>query len=97
VVRLAEVLPASKVEAPALLKLDVQGFELQALAGCEDVLPRFDWVYVECSFMELYAGQSLADEVIAWLRERGLRLAGVYHMAYDDRGRAVQADFLFGR
>jgi hypothetical protein len=73
------------------------GFELQALAGCEDVLERFAWVYAECSFQELYAGQSFADEVIAWLRERGLRLVGVYHMAYDERGRAVQADFLFGR
>ncbi|MGB5147137.1 MAG: hypothetical protein WBN86_08420 [Porticoccaceae bacterium] len=54
--------------------------------------------------MELYAGQSFADEVIAWLHERGLRLTGVYHMAYDGEGRAmptgrqaVQADFLFGR
>ncbi len=54
-------------------------------------------MYAECSFQELYAGQSFADEVIAWLRERGLRLAGVYHMAHDERGRAVQADFLFGR
>ena len=97
VTRLSDALPAGEIAAPALLKLDVQGFELQALAGCEDVLGRFAWVYVECSFMELYAGQSLADEVIAWLRERGLRLAGVYHMAFDDRGRAVQADFLFGR
>jgi metal-responsive CopG/Arc/MetJ family transcriptional regulator len=35
--------------------------------------------------------------VIAWLRERGLHLVGVYHMAYDHRSRAVQADFLFGR
>jgi FkbM family methyltransferase len=97
VLRLADALPAAEIAAPALLKLDVQGFELQALAGCEEVLERFDWVYAECSFQELYAGQSFADEVIAWLRERGLRLAGVYHMAYDDRGRAVQADFLFGR
>ena len=95
--RLADALPAADIAAPALLKLDVQGFELQALAGCEDVLERFDWVYAECSFQELYTGQSFADEVIAWLRERGLRLAGVYHMAYDERGRAVQADFLFGR
>lgn len=97
VLRLADALPGTDIAAPALLKLDVQGFELQALAGCEAVLERFDWVYAECSFQELYAGQSFADEVIAWLRERGLRLAGVYHMAYDDRGRAVQADFLFGR
>ena len=97
VVRLAEALPVADIAGPALLKLDVQGFELPALAGCEDMLERFDWVYAECSFVELYAGQSFADEVIAWLRERGLRLAGVYHMAYDGDGRAVQADFLFGR
>lgn len=97
VVRLADALPAADIEAPALLKLDVQGFELQALAGCEAALDRFDWVYVECSFVELYAGQSFAGEVIAWLRERGLRLAEVYNMAYDGEGRAVQADFLFGR
>jgi FkbM family methyltransferase len=97
VVRLADALPAAHIETPALLKLDVQGFELQALAGCEAALDHFDWVYVECSFMELYAGQSFAGDVIAWLRERGLRLAGVYNMAYDGDGRAVQADFLFGR
>ena len=97
VTRLSDALPAAHIEAPALLKLDVQGFELQALAGCEDLLDRFAWVYVECSFVELYAGQSFADAVIAWLRERGLRLAGVYNMAYDGDGSAVQADFLFGR
>ena len=95
VVRVADVLGAQEIAAPALLKLDVQGFELQALEGSEDVLPRFDWVYVECSFVELYAGQAFADEVIAWLRERGFRLVGVFNMSYDGAGRAIQADFLF--
>ncbi|WP_420426279.1 FkbM family methyltransferase [Algiphilus sp.] len=97
VLRLADALQTVDIIAPALLKLDVQGFELQALAGCEEMLDHFDWVYAECSFQELYTGQSLADEVIAWLRERGLRLVGVYHMTYDARGQAVQADLLFGR
>ncbi len=95
VARLADHVSAATIEAPALLKLDVQGFELAALAGCEDLLKRFAWVYVECSFMELYAGQAFADEVIAWLRERGFALHGVFHMAYDTHGRAIQADFLF--
>ncbi len=44
-------------------------------AGAPLLRERFDWVYAECSFQELYARQSFADEVIAWLRERGLRLA----------------------
>jgi len=97
VTRLSEHLPDKAIQAPALLKLDVQGFELQALAGCEDRLSRFAWVYAELSFMELYSGQALADDVIAWLRERGFTLRGVYHMVYDREGRAVQADFLFGK
>ena len=97
VTRLADEVPAENLAAPALLKLDVQGFELQALAGCESVLDRFAWVYAECSFIELYVGQAFADAVIAWLRERGFVLCGVYNMAYDGTGRAVQADFLFER
>jgi len=95
VVRLADVLPSHEISSPALLKLDVQGFELRVLEGSEDLLPQFDWVYVECSFVELYAGQAFADEVIAWLRERGFRLTGVFNMSYDRAGRAIQADFLF--
>lgn len=97
VARLAELVPGSSIRTPALLKIDVQGFERQVLAGCEDVLDRFDWVYVECSFLELYQGQARADEVIAWLRERHLELRGVYHIAYDTSGQTVQADFLFAR
>ncbi len=94
---LAERVAADAIEAPALLKIDVQGFELEALVGSEEVLHRFDWVYVECSFVELYAGQAFADDVIAWLRERGFALTGVYHMCYDAEGVAVQADFHFAR
>jgi len=97
VMRLADALPAADIEAPALLKLDVQGFELQALAGCEALLERFEWIYVECSFVELYAGQAFADEVIAWLRNRDFLLRGVFNMTYDAAGQALQADFLFGR
>lgn len=80
---------------PAFLKLDVQGFELEALRGCEDLLGHFSNVYAECSFVELYSGQALAHEIISWLRERGFSLSGVYNMGYDRNGRAVQGDFLF--
>lgn len=95
--KLTDFLSGEDIAPPALLKLDVQGFELQALQGCEDLLDRFDWVYVECSFAELYAGQVLADAVVSWLRERGLRVTGVYNVSYDRNGQAMQADFLFAR
>lgn len=87
----------SQVLPPALLKLDVQGFELEALKGCAMLLDRFAYVYAECSFLELYAGQALADDVIAWLWERRFRLSGVYNMSYDRTGQAIQGDFLFAK
>lgn len=90
------VMPA-EVQPPALLKIDVQGYELMALEGCEDLLAEFAQVYVECSFVELYEGQALAHEVIAWLRERQFSLVGVYHMIYAWRAQAIQGDFLFRR
>lgn len=97
VARLSECLPAKAITEPALLKVDVQGFELQALVGCEDLLDRFEWAYIECSFVELYAGQARAHEIIAWLRGHDFDLSGVYHTAYDAAGRTVQADFVFAR
>ena len=85
------------IRTPAMLKLDVQGFELEALRGCESLLPLFDWVYCECSFVELYEGQALAGEVIDWLALRGYMNAGVFNPTLDRSGRTIQADFLFRR
>ena len=93
--RLADLVPAGDIKTPALLKLDVQGFELEVLRGCEELLECFAYVYAECSFVELYSGQALAHDVIGWLAGRGFVLGGVYNMSYDSLGRAVQGDFLF--
>jgi FkbM family methyltransferase len=91
------VLSKSDIQAPSLLKMDVQGFEKDVLLGCETLLPLFSYVYVECSFVELYVGQSLAHEVISFLDEHGFILSGIYNMSYDGKGLAVQGDFLFAR
>ena len=95
--RLLDFLPAAALSESVLLKIDVQGYELQALAGCSELLNRVSWIYVECSFVELYQGQALADEVIGWLHVRGFRLRGVHQVQYDAAGHAIQADFLFRR
>lgn len=87
----------SDVRHPSLLKIDVQGSELEVLRGAADLLDQVDAAFVECSFVELYGGQALADEVIAALLSHGLRLNGVYSVARDRAGRCLQADLLFRR
>jgi FkbM family methyltransferase len=94
---LSAFLDGSSIEEPALLKLDVQGYELEALRACGDLLDKFTYVYAEGSFIELYEGQVLADELIAWLREHGYELVGSYESASDEHGQTIQADMLFKR
>ncbi len=95
--RLDTILTESDIQSPALLKLDVQGFEYEALNGCETLLPKFDIVYAECSFRELYLGQKLAGEIIIWLAERGFVFEDILGIYRDGSGKAVQGDFLFRR
>jgi FkbM family methyltransferase len=97
VARLDGALEPADVRDPALLKIDVQGAELDVLRGAGDLLPRFAELLVECSFTELYEGQPLAADVIAWLRDRGFRLAGTFGTSTDESGRCLQADLLFLR
>jgi hypothetical protein len=94
---LEEFVRTEELRSPAMLKLDVQGFEYEALVGCESMLPHFDWLYCECSFVEFYSGQKLTWEVIDWLSGKGFRLDGVFNTSYDSMGQAIQADFLFHR
>lgn len=82
------------VTPPALLKIDVQGFELKVLQSCN--LDLFDNIYVECSFVELYEGQALADDVTRHLEKNGFICSETYN-CYSIKGRPIQADCLFSR
>ena len=93
--RLADALERSSLIRPAIMKIDVQGFELEVLRGSSDLLALFDAILVECSFVELYKGQPLAREVISFLAEKGFTLRGVFNQHVDDARGPIQADFMF--
>jgi FkbM family methyltransferase len=81
---------------PVLLKIDVQGFELEVLKGATGLLPQVDAVYVEASFVELYEGQALHEEIERFLTDAGFRLEGRFN-THVHQGEPVQADLLFRR
>ena len=91
------VLTSEQLKPPALVKLDVQGYELKALEGCASLLPLFSYVYLEISFGEFYEGQATASELFDYLRQRGFDFKGVYNTVYDRNGLAAQCDCFFAR
>jgi FkbM family methyltransferase len=94
---LSQIIDPASIPSASLLKIDVQGFELDVLQGCEDILQKFSHLYIECSFIELYEGQALAHQIIAWLEERNFVLSSVHNLYYGKSGLAVQGDFLFSK
>lgn len=91
---LSNIIQKSDISQPALLKIDVQGYELKVLEGCKDLIDRFEWVYIECSFLELYQGQALISDIINFLFNLNFELSGIYNLYYDNKS-PIQGDFLF--
>jgi FkbM family methyltransferase len=94
---LDSVLADRELTRPALLKIDVQGFELSVLRGAEQTLRSFDQILVEASFAELYKGQALFPEISRHLEEHGFHLVAGHISACDSSGRWLQGDFLYER
>jgi FkbM family methyltransferase len=79
---------------PDLIKLDVQGFEIEVLRGAQYALRRCAWVICEVSFEEYYAGQPLFHDVAKLMGECGFRVHAFSH-ATPLGARLTQTDVLF--
>ena len=84
--------------AKIFLKIDTQGYELEVLKGAEGLLPHIDAIQLEMSLVELYHGQPLWLDLIAWMEQRGFELT-VLNQSFVDGStlRTLQVDGLFSR
>ncbi|WP_285507005.1 FkbM family methyltransferase [Actinokineospora sp. NBRC 105648] len=81
-----------------LLKIDVQGYEWEVLAGATAVLPRLAAVQAELSLTPLYAGQRLIGDITDLLSRHGLVLWAIEPGFCDPAtGRMLQCDGVFVR
>ncbi len=81
------------------LKIDVQGFEKQVLAGgASTINDRVVGVELELSFLPLYEGGMLVREALDLMDSLGFTLTGLQPGFTDPRnGRMLQADGVFFR
>ena len=85
------------VERIDLLKLDVQGFEIEVFKGAAPVLDRIDWIYSEAQFKELYEGGPRWTDQAAFLHAHGFDLIRMCGFRRDDSGDLMECDMLFRR
>jgi FkbM family methyltransferase len=81
-----------------LLKIDTQGYEAHVLDGAGPLVGKLAAIALELSFVGLYAGQPLFDDLLARLRGAGYVLYAIEGGFGDKRtGRMMQCDGLFVR
>jgi FkbM family methyltransferase len=96
--RLDDVLLSDDPSRRIFLKLDVQGYESQVLAGATQLLPRTIAVQLEMSLLPLYEGEVLMPEICATMVANGFELWDLEPSFRDPiTGRLLQLDGIFTR
>jgi FkbM family methyltransferase len=86
----------SGLPGPYLLKLDVQGGELDALSGASGILAQTDYVILEATLFQVFLGGPQLHDVVAFMRERGFVVYDVLGCLYRPLDGALsQVDLAF--
>lgn len=80
-----------------LLKIDVQGAEIDVLRGGEQTLAGIEAIVIELSLLEYNKGAPLIGEVMSWLSAHGFSLFDVFPLARVPTGALLQVDGVFLR
>lgn len=80
---------------PDILKLDLQGYELEALKGCGHLLEKTGAISCEVGFVERYEGQPLFDEIDRFLTAAGFELLELYEPQGHAGGPLTHADAVY--
>lgn len=91
-VRLDSILPVKSID---IFKLDLQGYELEALKGAEHLLPHIKVITTEVEFVPLYLNQPLFSDIESFLRAHDFRLLNLYELWTHPDGQLTAGDAVF--
>lgn len=95
---LDELLSKGQITQPQLIKLDVQGFELEVLKGATQLLKSVDIAVLEVSLAPFHPGMPVVNDVAEFMKARGFvwyDIISALRRANDDR--LMQIDAIFVR
>ena len=82
---------------PVLLKLDVQGLEREVLQGGKMFLSKVDYLVFESSFVRLYEGEALFEEMHRLVSGLGFEIVAPVGLLEGARYEILQMDMLYRR
>ena len=78
VVRLDDIATERELVGPFVVKVDVEGAELEVLSGALEVLRTTELVLLEVSLFEFIPGAPQFHDVVSWMHEHGFVVADLY-------------------
>ena len=78
-----------------LVKLDVQGAELDILSGGQSTIMRSKYVLIEVSVIEYNSNAPLMDEIVTTMRSYGFYIEDILDYLKPSKKQIVQMDLLF--
>ncbi|MDQ3046991.1 MAG: FkbM family methyltransferase [Bacteroidota bacterium] len=90
--RLDQVITEKEVD---IMKLDLQGYELEALKGCEGFIRKVKVITTEIEFVPLYNDQPLFGDIDVYLRSKGFYLLNLYELYTQKDGQLTAGDAVY--
>lgn len=85
-----------KLPEPRVLKVDVQGSEIDLLCGAKKILKHFKYIFIEISFENIYEDTGKPKEVFNLLINSGFKKVISYNQL-KRKGKIISRDYLFER
>lgn len=95
-VTIDSLIEQGRISPPQLVKIDVQGFEMQVLDGGQKMFETAEVFIIEANLYEFMPGMPLVHELVAYMAQRGYRvydMAGFLRRPYEND--LAQMDIVF--
>ena len=92
---LDEIFLNEKISHPILIKMDVQGYELEVLKGAKNLLKKTDYLLLEVSENEMYQNQPTEKIIIEYLKELNFEIFKANNWLSIKNTNFKQRDILF--
>ena len=93
--KLDQILKNKKLKKPILVKIDVQGYELEVLKGAKKILSNIDFLLLEVSKNRMYNKQATEKEITNFLKNKKFKISKSLEWSKIKNTKFMQRDILF--